>query len=101
MTCDATLHGRCTYRFNSTYGWEGPQPHMGSCDLGFTSQDAQIVNRAQFENQSMSIPLTHRASDDGHLTLGLKGGLGKGIRGRAQPLPYAKISLADIPPFTS
>ena len=49
----------------------------------------------------MPSPSTHRASDDGHLTLGPKGGLGKGIRGRAQPLPYAKSALADIPPFTS
>ena len=42
-----------------------------------------------------------RVSDNGHLILGPKGGLGKGIIGRAQPLPYAKSDLADIPPFTS
>ena len=49
----------------------------------------------------MPSPSTHRASDDGHLTLGPKGGLGKGIGWRAQFLPYAKSALADIPPFKS
>ena len=56
---------------------------------------------AQLENRSMPSPSTHRAFDDGHLTLGPKGGLGKGIRGRVQPLLHAKSALADIPPFTS
>ena len=73
---------------------------MGPCDNGFTSQDAWIVYRAQFENRFMPSTSTHRASDDGHLTLGSKGGLGKGIRGRDQPMPYGKSALADIPPFT-
>ena len=60
------------------------------------------MDRAQFKNLSMHTrPSTQRACNDGHLTLGPKGGPGKGIRGRAQPLPYAKSSLADIPPFTS
>ena len=59
------------------------------------------MDRAQFENQSMPSPLTHKASDDGHLNIGPKGGLCKGIRGRAQPLPYAKSALADISPFIS
>lgn len=82
-------------------GIKAPQPHMGPRDRGFTSQDARIVDRAQFENRSMPSPSTHRASDDGHLSLGPQGGPGKGIGGRAQPLPYAKSALADIPPFTS
>ena len=63
-------------------GIKRPQPHMGPRGHGFTSQDAWIVDRAQFENHSMPSPSTHRAFDDGHLTLGPKGGLGKGIRGR-------------------
>ena len=59
------------------------------------------MDRAQFVNQSMPSPSTHKASGDGHLTLGAKGGLGKGIGWRAQLLPYAKSALADIPPFKS
>ena len=82
-------------------GIKGPQPHMQSSNHGFTSQDARIMDRAQFENQSMQSPSILRASDDGHLTLGPKGGLGKGIRGKVLPLPYAKSALAYIPPFTS
>lgn len=82
-------------------GIRGPQAHMGLRDRGFTSQDARFVDRAQFENRSMPNPSTHRASDDGHLTLGPQGGLGKGIAGRNQPLPYGRSALADVPPFTS
>lgn len=82
-------------------GSRGPQPHMGPRDRGFTSQDARIVDRSHFENRTMPSPLTHRASDDGHLTLGPQGGLGKGIAGRGQPLPYGRSALADVPPFSS
>lgn len=82
-------------------GSRAPQPHMGPRDRGFTSQDARIVDRAHFDNRSMPSPLTHRASDDGHITLGPQGGLGKGIAGRGQPLPYGRSALADVPPLSA
>ena len=82
-------------------GIRGPQPHMGPRDYGFTSQDAEIMDRDKFRNQSMPRPSTHNAFDDGHITLGPKEGLGKGIEGRAQPFPYVRSALTYVPPFTS
>ena len=45
--------------FPHTSGIKGRQIHTGPRDCGFSSQDAQIVDRIHFENRPMPNSLTH------------------------------------------
>ncbi|KAK8946137.1 Eukaryotic translation initiation factor 4G [Platanthera guangdongensis] len=63
---------------------------------GSSRQDARLDERHHFEKRMQSIPLPHRPSNDGSVTLGPQGGLAKGMSGRGQGLisniPSAEIS---------
>ncbi|KAK8944733.1 Eukaryotic translation initiation factor 4G [Platanthera zijinensis] len=63
---------------------------------GSSRQDSRLDERHHFENRMLSVPLPHRPSNDGSVTLGPQGGLAKGMSGRGQGLisniPSAEIS---------
>ncbi|KAH7659218.1 Translation initiation factor 4F ribosome/mRNA-bridging subunit (eIF-4G) protein [Dioscorea alata] len=49
-------------------------------------QDVRVEDRHPFESKTFSSPLPQRSTDDDSITLGPKGGLGRGMSFRGQPL---------------
>lgn len=75
-------------------GMRGTQAQTGM--RNYMAQDARITDRMTGE-RAMPLPLQYRPSDDGQLTLGPQGGLGRGITGRGQQMQTNRSSLADGP----
>ncbi|XP_057850938.2 eukaryotic translation initiation factor 4G isoform X2 [Cryptomeria japonica] len=76
-------------------GMRGTQAQTGM--RNYIAQDARISDRMTGDRPS---PLQYRPSDDGQLTLGPQGGLGRGISGRGQPMQTNRSSLVDGPLVT-
>ncbi|KAG6466072.1 eukaryotic translation initiation factor 4G-like [Zingiber officinale] len=65
---------------------------------GYGTQDARLEDRHQIEGRTASLPLQHRSTDDGSITLGPQGGLARGmsIRGHSSILNVTSEISANI-----
>ncbi|KAL2612493.1 hypothetical protein R1flu_024185 [Riccia fluitans] len=75
-------------------GLRGAQPPPGVMRGGY-GQDVRMEDRILMDSRPVPMPLSQRPSDDGPLTLGPQGGLGRGMASR--PLVPGRSALADVP----
>lgn len=70
------------------------QPQIGS--RGSYGQDVRLEDKAVLDSRPMLMPLSQRPVDEGPITLGPQGGLGRGIAMRGQLPGSGRSSLADV-----
>ncbi|KAL3683609.1 hypothetical protein R1sor_001631 [Riccia sorocarpa] len=77
-------------------GLRAAQPPPGAM-RGNYGQDVRMEDRLLMDSRPVPMPLSQRPSDDGPLTLGPQGGLGRGMASRGPPLGPSRSALADVP----
>ncbi|RWW33263.1 hypothetical protein BHE74_00022097 [Ensete ventricosum] len=89
-------HGSSSSTSSSSHQVGGPRG-LPSHVRGHGNHDVRLEQRHQYESRTMSLPLPHKGTNDGSITLGPQGGLARGmsIRGHSS---ISNVSAAESSP---